>query len=474
MTPRQDPERFHVAPTHSNSGRMTRAMRAARELATPSVLRIGVVQEGKIIDERLMKQRAHVTVGPTERSTFVVPSGVLPASHRLFELVGDAYRLNIRDGMAGRVSLDGEISDLRALRNRAEPDGQGNYQVSLTEASCGRIVFGDTTFLFQFVVPPQAPSKPRLPLSLQHGVSDQIDWAMTLIAAFSFLVHFGLVGTLYSDWMDPVVSDEMAVASFIDRVRSLPGPVPVETPKEPAEPIAPEESRKESQPPGGGPSASRPGNSGGGGAHPLRSAELERVGLDIISQLNGTARPTAGASGRSEAPLTSLDEAARRAAGVNTGASTGLHLGEGSTGPLRVGGGGHGLDSLGKTTAGTEGPGAPPVVRGPELKTEVGHTDVKSGSLVDADRVVLSLRPGFRHCYNQGLAKDPSLQGSVRIVATVGPNGEVLSATSTGSSTLGDEVVACVIHRVKGATFAPPAGDRATVVIPVTFALQRP
>ena len=35
-------------------------------------LRIGVVQGGRVTEERIVKQRGHVTVGPSERNTFVI------------------------------------------------------------------------------------------------------------------------------------------------------------------------------------------------------------------------------------------------------------------------------------------------------------------------------------------------------------------------------------------------------------------
>ena len=91
----------------------------------------------------------------------------------------------------------------------------------------------------------------------------------------------------------------------------------------------------------------------------------------------------------------------------------------------------------------------------------------------NADRVVAGMRAGFRACYNRGLASNPDLQGQVKIVAKVGPNGEVLSATPQGGGGLGAEVVECVVRRVKSASFAPPEGGGATIVIPVTFALQK-
>ena len=108
------------------------------------------------------------------------------------------------------------------------------------------------------------------------------------------------------------------------------------------------------------------------------------------------------------------------------------------------------------------GVGKAAVVQGPKGNAEVGAADVKGGAVSNADRVVAGMRAGFRACYNRGLATNPDLQGRVNIVATVGPNGEVSNAVPQGQAALGDEVVQCVIRRVKSANFDPPQGGRAT------------
>ena len=96
-----------------------------------------------------------------------------------------------------------------------------------------------------------------------------------------------------------------------------------------------------------------------------------------------------------------------------------------------------------------------PRSQGPKGNANVGGAEVSGGSVSNADRVVAGMRAGFRACYNRGLASNPELQGSVRIVAKIGPNGEVLSATPQGGGGLGDEVVSCVVRRVQSAHFAP-------------------
>src|SRR5690349_3336317 len=213
--------------TSQRPGQMTAVMRAVAANAGPKVLRIGVVQAGRVAEERIIKQRVHVTVGASEKNMFVVSSQNLPATFRLFELVGNDYHLNFLDGMTGRIALPTGISDLSMLKGQAKRSAQGAYQVRLTEDSRGKVVIGDTTFLFQFVAPPPIQPKPQLPVAVLRGAS-AIDWNTTIIAALSFLCHFMALGAIYSDWLDPVIDDEVNVAGLIDSLKSLPPPQALE------------------------------------------------------------------------------------------------------------------------------------------------------------------------------------------------------------------------------------------------------
>ncbi len=213
-------------------GQMTAVMRAMSVQTGPKVLRIGLVQSGRVIEERIIKQRTTVNVGANERNTFVIPSQALPPMFKLFELIGSDYHLNFLDGMTGRVALASGITDLNALRGQAKKVNNV-YQMKLTEEARGKVVVGDTTFLFQFVAPPPVQPRPQLPLAVKGGMAAQIDWSLTIIAAFSFLLHFGIVGAMYSDWMDPVVSDDFNVAGLVDMMKNIPPPPATETPVDP-------------------------------------------------------------------------------------------------------------------------------------------------------------------------------------------------------------------------------------------------
>lgn len=469
------------SPSASRPGQMTAVMRAMPQVQGPKVLRIGLVQGGKVLEERVIKQRAHVTIGPSEKNTFVLKAKAIPAGFRLFELIGSDYHLSFLDGMSGRVSLESGVAELSALRSSAKRTSQGAYQVRLTDSARGKVTVGEFTFLFQFVAPPPLQPKPQLPVSLQGGLSSQIDWKVTIIAAFSFLFHFGMVGALYSDWMDPVVNEELGVAGLIDAVKNLPPPPPVEVPPVEAPTEAPKEAATAEAPkapvnsgPAKGAGNERKGSMSAGERASL-TAQLDQLQMETLGAFGSTGPATAGVLKSGEVPTGILDQIAASGAGVTAGGPGDLKLGSGGGGPLRPGQtGGAGLGSVGATTAGTGGGSGPAAtVKGPTGTANVGSAAVSGGSVSNADRVVAGMRAGFRACYNRGLANNPDLHGSVKIVARVGPNGDVVSATPQGGTTLGQDVVDCVVRRVKSASFDPPSGGGATVVIPVTFALQK-
>lgn len=469
-------------------GQMTAVMRAMSATSGPKVLRIGLVQGGKVIEERVIKKRDHVTIGPSEKSLFVIPSKNIPPNFRLFELIGGNYVLNYLDGMTGRVALKTGITDLVALRGqakRANVGGAQAYQVALSEDARGKVVIGETTFLFQFVAPPPVQPKPQLPMSVKSGLANDMDWNITIIAAFSFLFHFGAVGSIYSDWMDPVIDDSVNVAQLLESVKQLPPPPQLETPTDTtvdAEATATADAAEEAAPkakasPGGGAGAGPKGS-----GQPMADAraaaisnELNQLDIQMLGALNSSGQATSNVLNSGVLPSSLLNDAAASGAGVSQGGVAGLNMGTGSGGSMRPGaGGGQGLAGIGNTGKG-EGQataGKTEKVKGPKGSVGVGGPSMSGGTVPGAGAVVARMAAGFRRCYNRGLAENPNMSGSVRITARIGPNGEVLGASPSGGGGLSGTVISCVVSRVASAQFSPPEGGGATLVIPVTFVAQ--
>jgi hypothetical protein len=448
-------------------GQMTAVMRAVAATG-PKVLRIGLVQSGRVIEERIIKQRTHVTVGPNEKNMFVVAAGNLPPSFRLFELVGNDYTMNFVDGMTGRVALPTGISDLAVLKGQARRTQQGAYQIRLTEDSRGKVVVGDTTFLFQFVAPPPIQPKPQLPVSVTRGATS-IDWATTMIAAFSFLIHFSAIGSIYSEWLDPVVDYDVNISSLLDSVKNLPPPPPIEEATEKPDDTATEAKAADApKQQAASKSAGKAGQMSSAQAAAL-SNQLDQMEMATLGALVNSGAATEGVLKTGEVPTGALDKAAASSAGVGVG---GLSLGGGG-GAIRPGAAGGGLGAIGSTTAGGGGgTGTAVAVSGPKGSASTGAANVSGGTVSNAARVVAGMRAGFRNCYNRALSSNPDVEGRIGLSIRVGPGGEVQGVTASPSGNLPDSVVSCVKARAQAAQFDPPQGGLAVIQVPVTFVKQ--
>lgn len=489
---------------HSASGRpgrMTAVMRAVSQTAGPKILRIGVVQGGKVIDERLIKQRVSVTIGPSEKAMFVVPTRKIPPNFRLFELIGTDYYLNYIDGMTGRVALKTGISDLATLKTQAKTVTAGGVtfnRVRLTEDARGKVEVGETKFLFQFVVPPPVQPKPQLPVSVQKGMAGDIDWFTTIVASFSFLIHFFFVALVYSDWMDPIVDDDYALVRLQERAKNIPTPPAPDVAKAPEtdSTAASTSDAKEEGPQkataakatgkGTGKAQGDTGKASTGGnsaENDAKAAELAATLAEFDVQTLGAMGggvAVEGVMGSSDVPTGLLDEAGRSAMGSGTGGPDGLKLagnGTRSVGPPGQGGTGS-LKDIGKEGAadgpggGAESAGTAKAVKGPTGNVSVGGAGVAGGAVSNASSVVARMKGRFRACYNSGLQSNPELQGSVMLVAKIGPNGGV-QGVGGGGGALGP-IVGCLKGVVASGGFSPPDnGVGATVSIPITFILQK-
>ena len=462
------------APNPQRPGQMTAVMRAMAQATGPKVLRIGVVQGGRVLEERIIKQRTTVTVGPSEKAMFVVPSQLVPPQFKLFELIAGEYYLNFVDGMSGRVALASGITDIAALKGQAKKVGGNVYQVKLTDEARGKVVLGDLTFLFQFVAPPPVQPKPQLPLAVKGGLASQIDWTLTIIAAFSFLLHFGIIGAMYSDWMDPVVDDSLSVQALADLQKNVPPPEVEQKPDDTATPTptasattaaptkAPANSSSSS-------SAKASGQVSDAKAAAL-SAQADKMEVQLLAAFGGNSA-VQGALNRSDIPPVDLSGAAASNTGVSS-TGGGLNLGSGGA-PVAAGKNGGGLAgiSAGNGASAQAGAGAGRDVGGPKGDVSVGSSSA-SVPVSGADRVIAGLRPGFRACYQTGLQSDPTMSGKVSFTVKVGPNGEVSSADVTSNSGLSDGVANCIARKLRNAQFDAPGGSGSTLQVPVSFVQQ--
>jgi hypothetical protein len=174
------------------NNRNTRAT-SALEFDTQSqkkVLRIGIVQNGRIVEERLLKKRGNISIGRAADNTFLIPSKDLPRSFKIFEETKISYDLNFVKGMDARLAIDGKVFTLNQVLERGEYVKQVGdyYKLELSGCSRGKLVIGEITILFHFVSPPPEFPKPQLP-HVMWGVYALKSWlGNTFMAAVLFSV----------------------------------------------------------------------------------------------------------------------------------------------------------------------------------------------------------------------------------------------------------------------------------------------
>src|SRR3954462_14782278 len=170
--------------------------------AKPKILRIGIIQGGGIVEERLVRKRENITIGQSAKNMFVVLSDALPRNWLLFEVSGSGYVAHFSDGMDARIAVGNEIISLSQLKQTGKIQKRGaSWVLPLDERARGKITLADMTILFQFVPPPPPQPRPQLPASVRGSALTGVDWFFTTIAAISFLFHLIFVIYLRNvDW----------------------------------------------------------------------------------------------------------------------------------------------------------------------------------------------------------------------------------------------------------------------------------
>jgi TonB family protein len=489
MSTDKTPETQHTG-TGTRPGAMTMAMQAAVPKTTgPKVLRIGIIQAGKIVEERVIRRRESVTVGSSEKNHFVIHTEGMPARFELFQLVGSDYILNYTNIMTGRVGLPGGVQDLTQMRDSGAARNAGtHFQVKINDNSRGKVVIGNTTLLFQFVVPPTVQPRPQLPAAARAGFVRSIDWLFTAFMVFTFMSMFGFIVYLENaDW--PIDSGVSAVPDDIAKlIFEEPTPPPEEKPevtddgKEATEEAKAPDKKPDKQPAKAeepGPEKNSPEDQQAVAEKSARIAQeaaqaAEALIVGALSSEAGGALADVLAGG---AVTGNAQDILSQAMGVGVAKS-------GSGGDLRQRSGGansgvSGLGSLarkeGTTNAvGEGGQVTERTVKG-NVKSSAGDEIGGTGEF-DSSVVVSLIKTRLRAiqmCYEQQLRRNPTLAGKVTIEFSIQPRGNVTDV-KVKENTTGDAAVGtCVANTVSTFRFNPgPEGGSVTYAYPFVFSPQ--
>jgi hypothetical protein len=426
------------------------------------ILRLGVIQGGKIIEERHLKRRDNVTIGHDARNTIVIPASSLPSSFPVFEFKNNQFHLVFTETMEGRVRVGSSDVDFGALRAQGLARRRGNvYVLPLTDAAKGKISLGEVTLLFQFVAPQPEPPKPELPPAVRGSVFQSMDQMFFGILAASLFLHFS--GAACIAFSPKPQERELSLDELPDRFAK------VLIPQRPPEPEkAPEAAKggddKEEKKEKKDTAAKKP--AGGANDKAVIAQKVASKGLLKILGSSGGAGTGAlqdvlGGGGTGD-----IANALNGAGGVGIATSDALGGGPkgggsgnaASIGDLATGGGGN-VNIGAKGDAKISG-------RVRDAAPEVESADVDREALA---RYVRQRLKAIQGCYEKELKRNPSLKGKVVIRFSIKPSGRA-EGIEVEEDTMGNDAVAsCIRAVIRGWIFPFKPADDVPVSYPFVF-----
>ncbi len=435
-----------------------------------------------------------------EAADFFIPAEKLPAGKTPI-VIGDvgSCAVVIPQGATGSIELPGQPKmTLDQARAQAQPCGElpGAHQLQLPNGAKAKVELNG----FVFTVTPVNAGKP-----IKKGLGAGIDYTVFMYFGLS-LAAFGSLIAAMAYFVPPLgLTDE----SEIDKDRLLliqqylNAAAEREQEEKTEDVVAENADNKE-----GGTGQRAKGEEGSMGKetskatnkryavkgpkdnpdpHLARQAALrEARDFGMIGLLN------AGASGDPNAPTapwgrdTSLGMDDVSARGNMWGDEIGDAFGSGGLGLSGIGEGGGGRgEGIGLGNIGTLGHGAGTGTgqgfgsghgrlggshKTKAPKVRMGATNVNGRLPPEViQRIVRQNFGRFRMCYEQGLARNPNLEGRVGVRFVIGRDGSVSNVGNGGSDIPDSGVVSCVISAFYGLSFPQPEGGIVTVTYPIMF-----
>jgi hypothetical protein len=418
---------------------------------------------------------------------------------------GGSIRVVILPGARGTIDVPGQprMAFETALRTgRAQPCAElsGAHEVPLPPGGRARVEIDDLVFQVAAV---------RAGKPLVHGAFAGYDASSAGYVGLSMAAHVGLLAAMASMVPRMGLADDEALRR--DQLIVMQQYLQASAERETAQ--SQETSDRAADAREGGTGTRSVGEEGGMGnpnaarmahrygiegprdnrdPHVARQAALrDAAQFGLVGMLN------AGAGGDPNTPTAiwgrdeSLGKDATSARGNMWGDVIGDSFGYGGLGLFGVGEGGGGrgegiglgaigtIDHGGGTGFGDGfGPGGSGIGHGPRRgahapgvpSMRVGVTEVNGRIPREViQRIVRQNYGRFRLCYENGLRRNPSLQGRVGVRFVIGRDGTVMNVMNGDSDLPDAAVVRCVIQAYYGLSFPAPEGGIVTVGYPIMF-----
>jgi hypothetical protein len=454
----------------------------AQAQPTSKVLRIGIVQDGKIVQERLIKAGEPVTVGESTKNTFVFPPSSLPKRYQLFVPKGKGYVLQFTEDMGGKISYKNAIVSLDQLKERGDAVRKGGtFTLPLSESNRGKVSIDGVTVLFQFVPPPPEPLRAVKQDFRPKLIEDDDPVFLGFLALWTAMAAVLMI-VVYNT--EP--QESRGLSEIPDRFTKL-----VMEPKDSKPPEldeketddsldGPEVVKKESQKDNAQADAEAAEDPGPAPDEPqeVAQARREEQAREEVLQQSSLLMALIGTTGDANSGDRvkdlfaeddwggqNLDAALANVSGAEVATTS-------EVGVRTAQGGGEGSADIGDLAK--AGTGGANVGAGPATTVEGvvsgGNADIlsESGDDEGIKAVIRRYRGQIKYCYDARLKENPSLEGRVDVQFVI-TRGRVTSANILGNTTGDAQLGSCIARKVESWRFDAEA--EAEVVYPFILAL---
>jgi len=429
---------------------------ASQSQPAKKVLRIGIIQDGKLVQERLIKAGESVTIGESAKYSMVIPcSPLYLPEFPLFVSMGGSYYLQFTEHVQGKVSLGGraaaqgqkspEVLPLEKLQSDPSVQHQGGvWRLALTEQDRGKIAIEKTALLFQFVPPP--PPQAIQPLDVMDFRAQFVEEDDPIY--FGFLGLWAALGVMFAlvIWLVPPPA-ELTFADVEERFADI--LVPEDPPEPEEQPIVegPGEKKKADEPKEAGSENKKPKSKTDRAK--AREARKQALRSKIRLARIGTRGKSSGGttSDHYASGVLSDIDAISGAELVEEGTPSGPRKGDTSTEDVRIGN----LEVSGAgSTQGSEGPS----INIQDYAVSAGSGEVDEVEGADSVQKMVSKRSGeLQYCYEEQLRADPGLGGRVEVYWNIA-EGRVTTVEISSNTTGNDQLGRCIQKKIKRWRFA--------------------